>query len=1062
MTSLQTFALGAAVAATLFVASISGDAASPQTPGSAQQSRPLRVTPVPIASDASVRYDYDIVYVRAPRHGDDVQMSWSDVFAPLQGEPGSDLMLLHPDGSEDVLVAAGEQHAITAPVVSFDGQSVYYARIDFVSPMSSDLRVSHSSDIFRIDVKTRRVEQLTHQEFTPNTGVADPALPAPGVYNLDPCPLPGGRVVFTSSRNGFVSTKDYRAWASKPGYPGSSALQLFVMDDHGGNVEEIGYLNINGALNPTILKDGRVMFSSFESQGLHDVRVWGIWTIHPDGTKWQPLASAFAVAGNSARHFLTQLSDGHVVFEEYYFEANLGFGTFFKVAPGPLDGEPFFGSASKNDPRNYDLKPFGRVSFSPQGLELLTPFAHFFNAPAYRSDAKDPKSPYNGKLTHPSGAPDNDLLAVWSPGPVYGLSDGNHSLTGPAIDSGLYLIKHGEKVEEPAQLLLIKNDPKFNEQWPRALVPYARVHGVAEPAYLPAVSNDGTASPDLPEGTPFGVLGSSSLYKRESYPLGVVPEGAVTAKYAGGDDPYAGLGGLSWFTSFGNWFSQGADAGQYDNSDIHAIRILIDEPTTDPRHAGRTIRRWWNASNERLRILGEFPVRKFSGGIQPTDPDGNPDTSFQVKLPADVAWTIQTLDKHGMVLNSAQTWHQLRPGEVRNDCGGCHAHSQRPTPFADTAAARPEYRPFDLTRATPLLTSKRGDQSGRQWDARDETGVRFQPGVVNVEYFRDVKPILDRSCTACHSKTWRAPAGNLVLDDDVPVKVEDDFVTIFAASPPAKVPGTFMRLAMDQHAVYGNKSPLGMPLNRTGGWAHPQASRYIRLFQSRRSLLVWKIFGERLDGFRNEDFAYETIPGDPASLVFRGAPYAITGPWARPRWELERPYGLAYLGSQMPPPAAVAGTYTGPDGRAIKVPPLTDEDRRTIVRWIDLGCPIDLEAVPARTGGHGWAEDDTRPTLALTSPRAGVNASLTRILIGMHDYDSGLAPSSLRVVADFEIDGVPAGQNLASKFKLKSPGVQELVFAKPVSRLAKGTLTVSVHDKAGNVARIDRAFSIAP
>ena len=45
----------------------------------------------------------------------------------------------------------------------------------------------------------------------------------------------------------------------------------------------------------------------------------------------------------------------------------------------------------------------------------------------------------------------------------------------------------------------------------------------------------------------------------------------------------------------------------------------------------------------------------------------------------------------------AQTWHQLRPGEIRNDCGGCHAHSQKPTEFCADAAARPEYKVFDLT-----------------------------------------------------------------------------------------------------------------------------------------------------------------------------------------------------------------------------------------------------------------------------------------------------------------------------------------------------------------------------
>ena len=79
-------------------------------------------------------------------------------------------------------------------------------------------------------------------------------------------------------------------------------------------------------------------------------------------------------------------------------------------------------------------------------------------------------------------------------------------------------------------------------------------------------------------------------------------------------------------------------------------------------------------------------------GKQPLDPDGNPDTSFLAKIPADVAWTFQTLDNNGMVLNMAQTWHQVRPGEIRNDCGGCHAHSQQPTPFEKTAAARPDYQ----------------------------------------------------------------------------------------------------------------------------------------------------------------------------------------------------------------------------------------------------------------------------------------------------------------------------------------------------------------------------------
>ena len=49
-------------------------------------------------------------------------------------------------------------------------------------------------------------------------------------------------------------------------------------------------------------------------------------------------------------------------------------------------------------------------------------------------------------------------------------------------------------------MLLIKNDPKYNEQWPRAVVPYKRIYGVDEPKTLAALANDGKLSPHLPKG----------------------------------------------------------------------------------------------------------------------------------------------------------------------------------------------------------------------------------------------------------------------------------------------------------------------------------------------------------------------------------------------------------------------------------------------------------------------------------------------------------------------------------------------------------------------------------
>ena len=67
------------------------------------------------------------------------------------------------------------------------------------------------------------------------------------------------------------------------------------MDEVGSNVECIGHLNLGMALHPVILKDGRIMFSSLESQGLRSHHLWGVWSINPDGTRWGPIVSAFEI-----------------------------------------------------------------------------------------------------------------------------------------------------------------------------------------------------------------------------------------------------------------------------------------------------------------------------------------------------------------------------------------------------------------------------------------------------------------------------------------------------------------------------------------------------------------------------------------------------------------------------------------------------------------------------------------------------------------------------------------------------------------------------------------------
>src|SRR4051812_32355123 len=171
----------------------------------------IDVRPKPVAADPSAKIDYDIVYVRAPRKGDAVGTNWPEIANPVFTDAGADLMLLHPDGTEELLVAGGKG-SVTDPMVSFDREWVYYSLFNDLTGASTSQGGPAGADVFKMHVKTKKTVRLTAQEFTPNTGAGNwaegfrtpeagkNALPF-GVFNMGPCPLPGGRVIFASNRN---------------------------------------------------------------------------------------------------------------------------------------------------------------------------------------------------------------------------------------------------------------------------------------------------------------------------------------------------------------------------------------------------------------------------------------------------------------------------------------------------------------------------------------------------------------------------------------------------------------------------------------------------------------------------------------------------------------------------------------------------------------------------------------------------------------------------------------------------------------------------------------------
>src|SRR5581483_3668905 len=122
-------------------------------------------------------------------------------------------------------------------------------------------------------------------------------------------------------------------------------------------------------------------------------------------------------------------------------------------------------------------------------------------------------------------------------------------------------------------------------------------------------------------------------------------------------------------------------------------------------------------------------------------------------------------------------------------------------------------------------------------------------------------------------------------------------------------------------------------------------------------------------------------------------------------------------------------------------------------------CPInsgDGGATP-----WGWFLDEIRPTLAVSSPRAGANAPpLAEIRIGTADANSGVAAGSLSVTADFAVAGRAPGSELADLATPVADGVVRIAVEPALPEGTAGRLQARVRDNQGNWTRVDRRFFV--
>jgi mono/diheme cytochrome c family protein len=160
--------------------------------------------------------------------------------------------------------------SVLHPDLSFDGQKVVFSWADF-SVEDSHQRTFH---LYEMDLAGGQVTQLTGEPAN------DPLEGAYGRENVeiedfDPCYLPGGGIVFVSTRN--------QAFGRCHGGRYTPSYVLYRMDSDASTIRRISFGEAN-EWDPSVLADGSLIYTRWDYINRHDTVYQSLWTTRPDGT----------------------------------------------------------------------------------------------------------------------------------------------------------------------------------------------------------------------------------------------------------------------------------------------------------------------------------------------------------------------------------------------------------------------------------------------------------------------------------------------------------------------------------------------------------------------------------------------------------------------------------------------------------------------------------------------------------------------------------------------------------------------------------------------------------
>ncbi len=710
-------------------------------------------------------------------------------------------------------------------------------------------------------LRTHVVSTGQNFDLTPNTpGVYDSGPAYVAIKNTAPTHT---RIAFTSNRSGHRSPMLFHNTQTQMGYT------IFSVELDGSNMRLDSHHGRAIDQHPLQASSGDILFSSWQlvagkpyNKGnsqitgfTTDFNLFKIWKQRPDGTLQFPSLGqhshdAFETNNSedyNALHNLAEMSDGTICTGNYYRRNNNALGVVTCYTPEAHGREGLNPLTADRDNAFQVTNSFNLANWATN-RDSIPLLVNGFPSTILNHHNFTTRLATYGKIGFPFAMPSNKYGVVWGAGncAVVGKLDAfvalgataPHLSTGngsgvvmnnntafgeemlargygddiPGCNMGLYELSVVPSLD-PSDLVPIVNTKGGHEIYARALVPYTDIFGKTRPDEAPTPQ-----SADLAPAAPFGMLGAASITDRETTALNGIRS-----------DPF-GWGDIFSFQG------QGTDTIEYTDSDLCGVRVMVQHPNTGTPHTQIN-----TVMLERWGILGEVYTRNKDGNGDPImDPSGNEDTSFLLRIPANMSYSMGGIDCQGRLLNFDQSWQHVQSGEQKT-CGGCHVHSRdsRIT-FAQSVAGQSGFVPTVFGEGqVPLLDGL--DVNGDPI-IRNISGYGWVP-----DFDTDIVPIFNSRCVACHESGGSPGAG----------------------SSPRLEAG----LALDNHTVDGNGNPaLGstwftLVQDNTQDYvpaafevpgeiyARPFLTRYMKSFNSRGSLLYWKAANERTDNRTDGQFA---------------------------------------------------------------------------------------------------------------------------------------------------------------------------------------------------------------